>query len=142
MAMKRSIAYMAPVEAISRKFIPRKCTAANKAGEGETQKRQYAWFGGGVLNGPTKHEENRQLTFFVCRKFFRTSEVTEAELAARNKFASVRISVKNRMKNLSTLVADQQAFLAQKNAPNGIKSFYAYIWSLEVASYDQLHPQG
>ncbi len=142
MAMKRSIAYMAPVEAISRKFIPRKCTAANKAGSGEVQKRQYGWFGGAVVNGPTKYEENRQLTFFVVRKFFRTSDLSEAEVNARAKFATCRAAVKVRMKNLSTITADQAAFLAQKDSANGIKSFYAYIWSLEVAAYDQAHPQG
>lgn len=142
MAIKRSIAYMAPVESISRKFIPRKCTAANKASKGTPQKRQYGWLGAGVVNGPTKEEENRQLTFFVCRKFFRTSDYTEAEIAARTKFAVCRAAVKARMKNLTTITADQEAFLAQKNNANGIKSFYAYIWSLEVAAYDQAHPQG
>lgn len=142
MAMKRSIAYMAPVESISRKFIPRKCTAANKALKGSKQKRQYAWFGGAVVNGPTKDEENRQLTYFVCRKFFRTSDVTEDEINARLKFSVCRAAVKARMKNLTTITADMAAFEAQKNSAMGIKSFYAYIWSLESKAYDQEHPKG
>ena len=60
-------------------------------------------------------------------------------VARRLRFKTVAQAVINRKKNLTTLTQDQDNFLAQKNEPNGIKTFKAYLWSLELAAYDQQH---
>ena len=69
----------------------------------------------------------------------RTSDPSQDELAARERFASVSRAVAARKKSLATLATDQAAFLAQKEQPNGKKTFTSYLWSLELASYDQAH---
>ena len=43
------------------------------------------------------------------------------------------------MKNLSTITTDQANFYAQKDSADGLKTFRKYIWSLELAKYDQEH---
>ena len=44
-----------------------------------------------------------------------------------------------RSKDLMKISADQAAFAAQKDAPNGKKTMKAFLWSLEKAAYDQEH---
>ena len=72
----------------------------------------------------------------------RTTEPTENELAARQRFATVSAAVKARKNNLSTLSTDQAAFAAQKDAPNGKTTFRAYLWKVCGDAYDEAHPQG
>ena len=36
-------------------------------------------------------------------------------------------------------IADQAAFQAQKDSPNGKKTMKSYLWSLEKVAYDQAH---
>ena len=69
----------------------------------------------------------------------RTTDPSQDELAARERFAAVSRAVAARKKALATLATDQAAFLAQKDQPNGKKTFTSYLWSLELASYDQAH---
>lgn len=139
MAAKHTIAFLTGIESISRKFAPRTETCANVSSK---RKIRYKWLGSGVRYMATKDLDTHAVNFLVVRKNPRTTDITENEVNARLKFTSCRASVKARMKNLTTITADQEAFLAQKNNANGIKSFYAYIWSLESAAWDQLHPQG
>lgn len=139
MAAKHTIAFLTGIESISRKFAPRKETCANV---GSTKKIRYKWLGAGVRYMATKDLDTHSVNFLVVRKNPRTTQVTENELWARTKFVVCREAVKARMKNLTTLAADQAAFKAQKDQAGGIKSFYAYIWSLESDAYDQQHPRG
>ncbi|MBQ3717569.1 MAG: hypothetical protein II901_04215 [Paludibacteraceae bacterium] len=37
------------------------------------------------------------------------------------------------------LLSDQEAFLAQRDEPNGKRTMRSYLWSLELASYDESH---
>ena len=67
----------------------------------------------------------------------RSTPPTADEIERRSRFASIATAVAARMKNLSTITADQAAFYAQKE--NGIPTFKAYIWSLEKARYDEQH---
>ena len=46
------------------------------------------------------------------------------------------------MKDLTKVTEDQIAFKAQKDQPNGKKTMKSYLWSLELAAYDQAHPNG
>ena len=38
--------------------------------------------------------------------------------------------------DLVQYIIEQAAFIAQKDSPDGIKTMKAYLWSLELASYD------
>ena len=64
------------------------------------------------------------------------------ELAARARFTAVSRAVRLRAKDLMQINADQQAFLAQRDTPNGKKTMKSYLWMLEGAKYDSEHGQG
>lgn len=138
MAAKHTIAFLTGIESISRKFAPRHETCANVS---STNKIRYKWLGSGVRFGATKELDTHSTNFLVVRKNPRTSPVSAKEIAARVKFSTVRQNVYDRMIDLSSIAADQAAFKAQKDTAGGVKSFYAYIWKLEVIKYNQLHPQ-
>ena len=69
----------------------------------------------------------------------RSTPVSRDEMAKRERFAEVSRAVNTRAHNLSTITTDQQAYLAQKDLPNGKKTFVKYLWSLELATYDANH---
>ena len=66
----------------------------------------------------------------------RTTPLTQKEVRIRNKFTAVAAAVAARRTDLSHVSADQQAFLAQKDAANGKKTLRAYLWSVCSAEYD------
>ena len=76
---------------------------------------------------------------FDADRYKRSTPVTADEVARRNRFGAISTAVNARLKDLSKISADQQAFLAQKNEPNGKKTMLSYIWSLEKVAYDQAH---
>ena len=76
---------------------------------------------------------------FDADRYKRSTPVTADEVARRNRFGAISASVNARLKDLSKISADQQAFIAQKNEPNGKKTMLSYIWSLEKVAYDQAH---
>ena len=63
------------------------------------------------------------------------AQTTEAR-AARMRFTVVSQNVKARKENISTLTTDQAAFKAQKDLPNGKKTFKAYLWKVCGEEYD------
>ena len=69
----------------------------------------------------------------------RSTQPSTDELAKRERFAAVSAAVQTRKKDLSKITTDQQNFLAQKDQPNGKKTMRAYLWSLELATYDASH---
>ena len=69
----------------------------------------------------------------------RSTPIKTEERAARNRFGSVAAAVNTRMHDLSKVTADQAAFLAQKDQPNGKKTMRAYLWRLELQAYDEQH---
>ena len=69
----------------------------------------------------------------------RSTPVSRDEMAKRERFAEVSRAVNTRAHNLSTITTDQQAYLVQKDLPNGKKTFKKYLWSLELAAYDAQH---
>ena len=85
-----------------------------------------------------------------CQRFYtkdsdayaRTAPVTQNELVARERFTQVRALVKARAKNLQTITTDQAAYAAQKDSPNGKKTWMSYLWYVCGEEYDQAHPQG
>lgn len=138
MGAKHTIAFLTGIESVSRKFAPRQETCANVS---SSKKIRYKWLGAGVRTMATKDMDTHSVNFLVVRKNPRVSAITADELAARSKFVTVHAAVIARSKNLTTIAADMEAFEAQKHYTNGVKSFYAYLWKLEVQSYDQQHPR-
>ena len=71
--------------------------------------------------------------------FKRSTPVKATEMEARMRFGEIGRAVQARMKDLSKITADQQAFSQQKDQPGGKKTMMKYLWSLEAAKYDQEH---
>ena len=61
------------------------------------------------------------------------------ELLNRARFQTVAAAVRARAKDLSKITQDQLDFAAQKDLANGKKTMKAYLWSLELAAYDEAH---
>ena len=72
----------------------------------------------------------------------RSTPVSARERDIRNRFTAVATAVANRAQDLTQMTQDQIAFKAQKDQPGGKKTMKAYLWSLEMATYDAAHPQG
>ena len=69
----------------------------------------------------------------------RKTPYSTEERAKQLRFKSVAQAVAARRNDLSKMTQDQEAFKAQKDLPNGKKTMKAYLWSLELAAYDQAH---
>ena len=76
---------------------------------------------------------------YMVGEYNRFTSPDTDELARRERFAAVAAAVQTRKKDLSKITTDQQNFLAQKDLPNGKKTMKSYLWSLELAAYDQAH---
>ena len=69
----------------------------------------------------------------------RNTAPTSRELAARERFSAVAQAVHERSIDLTRMSADKAAFIAQKDLAGGKKTMKSYLWSLELAAYDQEH---
>ena len=69
----------------------------------------------------------------------RTSALSNKEFEARARFSIVAGMIKTRKADLMKITTDQQAFIAQKNDPDGAKTMQAYYWKICGAEYDQSH---
>ena len=76
---------------------------------------------------------------YMRKKTKRKSLPTTDELLNRARFQTVAAAVLARSKDLSKITQDQADFAAQKDLANGKKTMKAYLWSLELAAYDQAH---
>ena len=76
---------------------------------------------------------------YIRRKTKRASALSQDEKANQLRFKTVAAAVATRRQDLSRMTTDQENFLAQKDAPNGKKTMKSYLWSLELAVYDQAH---
>ena len=56
--------------------------------------------------------------------------------------ACAELAVAARAKDLNKMGPDKTVFNAQKDQPGGKKTMKSYLWSLELAAWDQAHPQG
>ena len=66
----------------------------------------------------------------------RSTPFSADEIAQHARFGAVAAAVAARRKDLTKISADNAAFKAQKDTPNGKKTMRAYLWSLELAEYD------
>ena len=87
----------------------------------------------------TTNPNCQRLYTFDSDRYERKSAPSADELEKRQRFAAISIAVNNRAHDLSKITADQAAFQAQKDSPNGKKTMKSYLWSLEKAAYDQAH---
>ena len=76
---------------------------------------------------------------YLRRKVERKSALSQDEKANQLRFKTVAAAVAARRQDLSRMTTDQENFLAQKDLPNGKKTMKSYLWSLEMAIYDQAH---
>ena len=85
---------------------------------------------------------NPNCTRIYLRKadsYERSTPVTANEVKQRSRFSAVATAVAARAKDLSKMSADQMAFAAQKDQPDGVKTMKAYLWKLEKEAYDTEH---
>ena len=76
---------------------------------------------------------------YLRKPIKRRSLPSTDELLNRARFQTVAAAVRARAKDLSKITQDQQDFAAQKDLANGKKTMKAYLWSLELAAYDEAH---
>ena len=76
---------------------------------------------------------------FGAERYKRTTPLSAKETKVRSRFSSVASAVAARAVDLSKMSADQQAFAAQKDQPDGVKTMKAFLWKLEMEAYDQEH---
>ena len=91
---------------------------------------------------PTTSDGCSRLYLRGLQSVTRSTPVTTEELAARGRFAAVSAAVAARAKDLNKMGPDKTAFNAQKDQPGGKKTMKSYLWSLELAAWDENHPQG
>ena len=87
----------------------------------------------------TTSTECTRLYIREAEDYKRSTPVTSRELAARLRFKAVSLAVSERANSLTTLTTDQAAFQAQKDLPDGKKTFKAYLWSVCGDAYDAEH---
>ncbi len=66
----------------------------------------------------------------------RSTPVKASEIQQRSRFGSIAAAVNARLKDPAKMAADQAAYRAQKDTAGGKQSLRAYLWSLEIAAYD------
>ena len=76
---------------------------------------------------------------FEADRYTRSTEVTAKELKIRSRFTEVSQAVRQRSKDLMQINADQAAFLAQRDLPDGKKTMKAYLWKVCGDAYDEEH---
>jgi len=86
-------------------------------------------------------ESDKCNRLYLRKKVKRSTSPTEDELFARMRFSTVSQMVNERRKDLSKITQDQQAFIAQKDAPYGRKTMKAYYWMVCGDEYDAEHPR-
>ena len=88
---------------------------------------------------PTQNPNCSRLYLRGLNSISRSTPVTTEETRVRNRFASIAAAVSARSKDLMKISADQAAFAAQKDVPNGKKTMRAFLWKLEKEAYDAEH---
>ena len=77
---------------------------------------------------PSTNPNCQRVYIKAANAYERTSPVTANELSARTRFTQVAAMVETRRHDLTKITADQAAFLAQKDSPNGCKTIKSWYW--------------
>ena len=88
---------------------------------------------------PTQNPNCSRLYLRGLNSISRSTPVTTEETRIRNRFSAVAAAVSARAKDLMKISADQAAYAAQKDQPNGKKTMRSYLWKLEKEAYDAEH---
>ena len=88
---------------------------------------------------PTSNPNCSRLYIRGINSVTRTTPVTVREGQNRVRFSTVSRAVRTRMQDLTKVQADQAAFLAQKDLPNGKPTMLSYLFKLEGDTYDEQH---
>ena len=88
---------------------------------------------------PTQNPNCSRLYLRGLNSISRSTPVTTEETRIRNRFSAVAAAVNARAKDLMKISADQAAYVAQKDQPNGKKTMRAFLWKLEKEAYDAEH---
>ena len=86
---------------------------------------------------PTMSNDCNRL--YLRKQTKRTTPVTADEILIRNRFTAISKAIKTRRHDLTKIAADQAAYMAQRNDPNGKRSMQAWYWMVEGEAYDQAH---
>ena len=73
---------------------------------------------------------------YIRKKVERSTPVSQNELDARTRFATVAAMIKERKADLTKIASDQAAFVAQKDQPGGKTTMKAYYWKICGDLYD------
>ena len=73
---------------------------------------------------------------YIRKKVERSTPVSQNELDARTRFATLAAMIKERKADLTKIASDQAAFVAQKDQPGGKKTMKAYYWLICGDAYD------
>ena len=76
---------------------------------------------------------------YIRKKVKRSTVPSAREMQARLRFKTVSQNVAERKIDLTRMSQDQQAFLAQKDLTNGIRTLLAWYWKQEGDAYDAQH---
>ncbi len=87
----------------------------------------------------TSNPNCQRVYSFDADRYKRTTPLSNREVAARARFTAVRAAVATRAADLSKQLADQQAFMAQKDLAGGKKTLKAYYWKVCGEEYDAQH---
>ena len=90
----------------------------------------------------TAATQNPDCTRLYIRKantYGQTISMSQRSLAARTRFSEVQAAVNERVKDLSKIAQDRQAFLEQKDTAGGKKTMKAYLWKVCGDAYDEQH---
>ena len=79
---------------------------------------------------------------YLRKKVERSTAPSAREMAIRERFATVSRAVHERAIDLTRMSADKSAFIAQKDLAGGKKTMKSYLWSLELAAYDEAQSSG
>ena len=88
---------------------------------------------------PTTNPNCQRLYVKGSDAYQRTTPPSADELALRNRFRAVSQAVAARAKDLSKITADQAAWRAQLDQPNGAKTLKKWYWMVECEAYDSQH---
>ena len=86
---------------------------------------------------PTTNPNCQRIYSKPADAYIRTAPLTANELSARTRFTQVRAMVAARRIDLQRIVADQQAFLAQKDSPNGCKTMTKWYWRVCCEEWEE-----
>ena len=88
---------------------------------------------------PTTNPNCTRLYIKKQDAYKRSTPLTQNEVAARTRFKTISGMIKARKGDLAKITQDQEAFLAQKNLPNGLKTMTKWYWHVVGEEYDNQH---